>query len=85
MKSEKASNMRNTIYNMDVVKKNTTIESMQNNPPNKFVGCLRVKINKRSEGCRMKASMLSYEWNMGKFEPILSIYLPNYLSHTLQA
>ena len=49
MKSEKASNMRNIIYNMDVVKKNTAIESMQNDAPNKFEGCLRVDINRRSE------------------------------------
>ena len=46
---------------MDVVKKNTKIESMQHDAPNKFGGCLRVDINGKSQGCLMKAIVLSCE------------------------
>ena len=46
---------------MDVVKKNTRIESMQHDAPNKFGGCLRVDINGKSQGCLMKAIVLSCE------------------------
>ena len=35
---------------MNVVKKNTTIESMQNVAPKKFRGCLKVDIKRRSKG-----------------------------------
>ena len=35
-RSEKASNMRKRIYNLKVVKKNITIESMQKDAPNQM-------------------------------------------------
>ena len=59
MKSEKASNVRNIIYSMNVVKKNTTIESMQKDAPNQVWVYLEVKINEKSQGCRMKTIGLS--------------------------
>ena len=68
---------------MDVVKKNTKIESMQYDAPNKFGRCLRVNINGKSQGCRVKAIGLSCKWNLGKIEFKLSIHLPNYPSHVL--
>ena len=68
---------------MDVVKKNTTIEDMKHDAPNKFEGCLRVDISGKCQGCRMKAIDLSCKWNLGKIELKLSIHLPNYPSHTL--
>ena len=83
MKSEKASNMRKRIYNLKVVKKNTTIESMQTDEPNQVWVCLKVYINGKSQGCRMKAIGLSCKWNLGKTELKLSIHLPNYPSYTL--
>ena len=45
MKSEKASNMRKRIYSLEVVKKNTIIESMHNEAPNQVWLCLKVDIN----------------------------------------
>ena len=38
MKSEKASKMRKRVYSLSVVKKTTTIESMQKDAPNQW-GC----------------------------------------------
>ena len=85
MKSERASNKRNKIYSMDVVKKNTTIESMHKDAPNQVWVCLKVDINEKSQGYRMKTIVLSCKWNLGKNELKLSIHLPNYVSQTLQA
>ena len=58
MKSEKAAKMRKRVYSLSVVKKTTTIESMQKDAPNQM-GMLEVDINGKSQGCIMKASMLS--------------------------
>ena len=66
MKSEKASNMRKRIYSLNVVKKNTTIESMQKDEPNQCLGRLKVYINGKIQECRIKAIDLSYKWNLGK-------------------
>ena len=68
-----------------MVKKNTTIESMQKDAPKQVLGCLRVDINGKSQGCKMKEIVLSCKWNLGKIELKLSIYLLNYPSQILQA
>ena len=63
-----------------MVKKNTTIKSMQKDAPNQVCIYLKVYINGKSQGCRMKAIGLSCKWNLGKIELKLSIHLPNYPS-----
>ena len=68
MKSEKASNMRKKIYSLKVVKKNTTIESMQKDAPKQVWVCSKVDINGKSQGCIMKAISLNCKWNLGKIE-----------------
>ena len=83
MKSEKASNMKKRIYSLKVIKKNTIIESMQKDAPTQVWVCLKVYINGKSKGCRMKAIGLSCKWNLGKIELKLPIHLRNYPSHTL--
>ena len=67
---------------MNVVKKNTTTESMQKDAPNQMGG-YKVDMNGKSQECicRQVCQVVSEIWV--KIEPKLSYYLPNYLSLTL--
>ena len=61
MKREKGSKMRTRFYNLNVVKKNTTIESMQKDASTQMGegGCVRELTSMEKQGCIMKAIMLS--------------------------